>query len=306
MKSARTNANDGRQKLTITHHHIHEDAMNRRSFIQRTAGAALGSLALPSVSNALSIAKQKVGIQLYTLRTIVGDDFPAVLEKVAEVGYRYVEFAGYYNHDPSELRTILDDLGLTAASGHFGIQELQDGAGPVIEGAVTLGMTHVVVPILPGDMLSTVDALKASCAKFNLLGTECKNAGLTFGYHNHWQEFEAFEENPEMNPWDVILDETDPELVKLELDLAWAVRGGQDPVALFEANPGRYELFHVKDLTSDGMLADVGQGTLDFPAIFEKADVAGLEYAIVEHDRPEDPLASIQNSFDYLREIGIA
>jgi len=285
--------------------------MNRRTFLQNSLAAAAGGLAVSSLPNEASannlpsaaFEQGDVGVQLYTLRSIVGDDFPAVLKEVADAGYKYAEFAGYYDHPTKELRKIIDDLGLKAASGHFGIQMFADGAGPVLEGAHDLGMTHIIVPILPADMINSIDALKKSCAMLNKLGEECKNAGFTFGFHNHWQEFEEVEG---VLPYDLLLSETEPFLVTMELDLAWAVRGGQDPIDLIKTTPGRYELFHLKDLTADGQLADVGSGTLDFPAIMEKARLAGLVYGIVEHDAPQDPVTSINNSYSYLKKIGAA
>lgn len=292
--------------------------MNRRSFLQRSSaalaagaaatafGCASGTGQTPQAEmtpEAVSRDIAGVGVQLYTLRSIVNDDFESVLRQVADVGYEYVEFAGYHDHSPADVRAMIDDIGLKACSGHFSLADMRADIAGVLEGAVAVGMPYLVVPSLPGEDRGSVDALKAVAAEFNRLGEACREAGLQFGFHNHWQEFEEIEGQL---PYDILLSETDPELVKMELDIAWAVRAGQDPIALFEANPGRYELFHVKDLTADTELADVGQGTIDFPAIFAKADVAGLQFAIVEHDNPEEPVESIRTSLSYLREIDIA
>ncbi|MXW64393.1 MAG: sugar phosphate isomerase/epimerase [Bacteroidetes bacterium SB0662_bin_6] len=280
--------------------------MDRRSFLQRTGALVAGGLAwsragYPALASAADGHLSHIGVQLYTLRSILGDDFAGTLEQIAGVGYKNLEFAGYYGHTPADVRKILDDLGLKARSGHFGMPMVQENPDTIIEGAVTLGMEYVVVPALPTAMRADLDAYKTAAAAFNELGEKCKEAGVRFGYHNHGFEFEELDG---VLPYDVLLDETDPQLVVMELDLAWIEHAGKDPLAYFERHPGRFPLWHLKDIDEEGELANVGAGRIDFPAIFAKAEQAGLHYGIVEHDRPgDDPVASIAASYAYLDDI---
>lgn len=242
-----------------------------------------------------------IGLQLYTVRSILADDFAGTLGRLAEVGYVNLEFAGYYDHPPAEIRQLLDDLGLRARSGHFGLGDMREDADAVLDGAATLGMEYVIVPSLPGDVRSSLDAYRSVAAEFNEYGEQCRAAGLQFGYHNHSFEFEAIDGQL---PYDILLDEADADLVAMELDIAWIVNAGQDPLAYFQRNPGRFHLWHVKDITEGGDLADVGAGRVDWPTLFDHAEESGLRYGIVEHDRPgDDPIASIAASYEYLDSI---
>lgn len=277
--------------------------MNRRSFLQRTGAVVAGGLAWSRLGHA-AVARpdmSNIGVQLYTLRSILSDDFSGTLERVAGVGYENLEFAGYYDHRPAEIRRILDDLGLKARSGHFGLNDFREDADAVFEGAATLGMDYAVVPSLPSEMRADLDAYKTVAETFNQLGETAKAAGLQFGYHNHSFEFEEMDGRL---PYDVLLDETDADLVAMELDLAWIVHAGYDPLAYFERYPGRFHLWHVKDLTDEDELANVGSGRIDFPAIFDRAELSGLRYGIVENDRPgDDPIGAIAASYAYLNDL---
>lgn len=274
--------------------------MDRRTFLHRTAAFAAGGLAWTRLGHAGTVRADMadIGLQLYTLRSVLADDFAGTLERVADVGYVNLEFAGYYDHSPAEIKGMLDDLGLVARAGHFGLGELEDDAGAVIDGAATLGMEYVIVPSLPGELRSSLDGYRSVASTFNELGEQCREAGLQFGYHNHSFEFEAVDGQL---PYDILLDETDEDLVVMELDIAWITNAGQDPLAYFDRYPGRFHLWHVKDITEGGELADVGDGRIDWPTLFEHAEQSGLRYGIVEHDRPgDDPVASIAASYAYL------
>ncbi|MEX2400935.1 MAG: sugar phosphate isomerase/epimerase [Rhodothermales bacterium] len=277
--------------------------MDRRSFLQRTGAVLAGGMAWSRIGYA-GVARadlSNIGVQLYTLRSIIGDDVVGTLEDIYRIGYRNLEFAGYYGHSPLEMKQIIDDIGLHARSGHFGLNDFQEDADAVLEGAATLGMEYAIVPSLPGSMRSDIDAYKSVAQTFNELGEKAREYDIQFGYHNHSFEFEEIDGQI---PYDVLLDETDDDLVAMELDLAWIVNAGHDPLAYFNRNPGRFHLWHVKDLTTDGELANVGSGRIDFPTIFDHADQSGLRYGIVEHDRPgRDPVAAIANSFMYLSDI---
>jgi sugar phosphate isomerase/epimerase len=284
--------------------------MDRRAFIQHAGVAALAGFALrcagdtptPSTESATPMAKARphlttVGLQLYTLRSLMGDDFTGPIRQAAEVGYKEFEFAGYGNLTPQEIRALLDELGVTAPSTHVSAQQLREDLPGLIERSAIIGHQYLICPH-PGELpFKTVDDYKAMAAKFNEWGAATKAAGIQFGYHNHSFEFEAIDG---VLPMDILIQETDPNLVAIELDLCWTVNAGTDPVAYFDRFPGRFHLCHVKDLDAAGELADVGAGTIDFAAIFAKAQTAGLRHYIVEHDRPQEPIASIRNSFNYL------
>ncbi len=306
--------------------------MNRRRFVRTsTQAAALGGLGLlwtgadgcagreaasvgaaqtmteadasPSssgVQEASSVLSHP-GVQLYTLRTLLEDDFPGTLRQVAEIGYDEVEFAGLYERDPADIRTLLDEIGLRAPSGHVPLEAMQNDLDGTIEAAKTLGHEYLVVPYLTEDQRSSLDTYRALADTFNDLGARCQEAGLRFGYHNHDFEFETF--GGEEPAYDVLLENTDPDLVSFELDLYWIAKAGRDPLDYFERYAGRFPLFHVKDMAEDGSLADVGSGTIDFARIFAQAEKAGLEHAFVEHDQPEDPLASIRASYARIEEL---
>lgn len=289
--------------------------MNRRAFMQRLSAATVGGMSLGYLgceqkgsapmpdADTVAAFSGKIGVQLYSVRSLMSEDFAGTLQKVADIGYQYVEFAGYYDHTPADVKALLDNLGLTACSGHFGANLLMEDADAVIDGAKTVGMEYVIVPSLPEEQRSSLDGFKTAAAWFNEMGARCKAAGLQFGYHSHSFEFEAIDGQI---PYDILLDETDPELVKMEMDLFWIINAGKDPLAYFARNPGRFRLCHVKDRTADGAMAAVGQGVIDFADIFSHADQAGLEYFIVEHDNPEDPIQSITTSFNYLKQLKVA
>ena len=285
--------------------------MDRRLFLQRlglatAAGVAFGcsetahetgTTSTNTEMSASGLGIATAGLQLYTMRHIVNDDFESILRKVAEVGYKELEFAGYHNLTPVQIRALMDELTLTAPSTHIGSGQLRDNLEQVIEDGQTLGHDYIICPH-PGDLpFETLDDYRAMAEFFNEVGARVKEAGMQFGYHNHEFEFEAIDGTL---PIDILMQDTDPELMVMELDLCWAWVAGADHVAFFEQYPGRTHLCHVKDYTEGGEMRDVGQGDINFAAIFAHADVAGLKHYIVEHDNPEDPVQSITNSFAHL------
>lgn len=297
--------------------------MDRRSFLGRSLGA-LGAFALlpevctdgetgqgsgtarpgPPTPLAESAAGKigtgalsRIGLQLYTVRSLMAEDVGRTLETVAGVGYREVEFAGYYDRQPADLRAALDRLGLTAPSTHVGLGPLRDRLAEILDEAATLGHRYVVLPSLPAGERETLDDYRRLADEMNRIGEACRAADVQFGYHNHAFEFERIDGEV---PFDVLLAHTDPELVAIELDIFWILDGGEDPLAYFEAHPGRFHLCHVKDRTVDGEMVDVGAGVIDFPGIFGRAEQAGLVHYFVEHDEPGDPVASIRASYQYL------
>ena len=237
-------------------------------------------------------------------------DVERTLAAVARIGYGEVEFAGYFGRSPAEIRTALEAEGLTAPAAHLSLEELRSSFDEAADAAAEIGHRYLVLPFLggaerPGGDGATgsalVDGYRRLADEFNQLGARCREAGLVFGYHNH--DFELEEVNG-LRLLDVMIENTDPELVCYELDFYWLVHGGADPFDYFSRYPGRFDLCHVKDRTADGEMADVGAGEIDFEAIFERADEAGLIHYFVEHDAPGDPMGSVRASYGHLASFG--
>jgi sugar phosphate isomerase/epimerase len=243
------------------------------------------------------VAALRVGLQLYTLRDSMQEDVSRTLAMVAEIGYQEVEFAGYFGLSPTQIRTLLDDNGLTAPSAHVPLEALRGGIDPILENADTMGHRYLVLPYLVESDRSTLDAYRALADDMNTWGEACRAAGVQFAYHNHDFEFETLDGGV---PYDVLLERCDADLVKMELDLFWIRAGGYDALDYFERHPDRFHLCHVKDMTASGEMTSVGRGVIDFATIFARAEQAGLRHYFVEHDNPPDPSRSVEASYGYL------
>jgi sugar phosphate isomerase/epimerase len=246
---------------------------------------------------------ERIGIQLYTVRGELAKDVEGTLSRIAEIGFKEVEFAGYPQGTARSLRTMLDRLGLTAPSSHVGMQAVRGEWERTLDEAGTLGQRHIVVPSVPVSERRTLEEWKRVAAAFNKAGEIAKGRGIQFCYHNHDFEFAELEGSV---PYDLLLRETDPSLVKLELDLYWVSKGGRDPLEYFAKWPGRFPLVHVKDMdaTPRKFFADVGSGTIDFKRIFSQAEQAGIRHYFYEQDStPGAPLQSARASYTYLRNL---
>jgi sugar phosphate isomerase/epimerase len=292
-------------------------SMNRRTFLETSIAA--GVLAsLPARSFAAMHEIKKVGVQLYTVRDDMKKDFAGTIAKVAGVGYKEVEFAGYFDHKPADVRAILDKNGLTAPSCHVGYEVVENKWPETLDAAHTVGHSYIVCPWVEEKLRKSPDGWKQVAATFNKAGEASAKAGIQFGYHNH-----TFEFAPDANlggklPYDYLLENTDPKFVKMEMDLCWISVTGQDPVAYFGKYPGRFPLVHVKDVKEipkvtpgkadeflntsfeKNVMTAVGSGVIDWKRIFAHADEAGIQHFFVEHDAPTDPFASITDSYKYL------
>jgi sugar phosphate isomerase/epimerase len=244
-----------------------------------------------------------LGLQLYTVRDLMAEDVAATLALVAEVGYREVEFAGYFDVPPAGMRRLIADAGLRAPSAHIGYGDFAASVNDVIEHAVAVGHQFVIVPAVPGDERATLDDWRRHSENFNRWGETCASAGLRFGYHNHTFEFDLIEGTI---PYDLLLAETDPATVEMELDLAWARGGNADALAYFDAWPGRFPLCHIKDLDENGEEVDIGEGGVPFDKILEQAREAGLLHGFVERDHPGDPRESIRRNYDAIHALWTA
>jgi sugar phosphate isomerase/epimerase len=262
--------------------------------------AAVGLGGLPRLARA---KLGPIGIQLYTVRRELAKDVEGTLAKLAAIGYREVEFAGYPEGTAKSLRAILDRLHLRAPSGHVGTQALRTDWARTLEQAAAVGQRYVVVAFIPQEERRTADDWKRIAAAFNRAGEAAKAAGLQFCYHNHDFEFVPLDG---ALPYDLLLAGTDPRLVRLELDLYWITKGGRDPLDYFAKWPGRFPLVHVKDMdaTPNKFFADVGKGTIDFRRIFRRARQAGIEHYFYEQDEtPGSPFDSAKASYEYLRAL---
>lgn len=245
---------------------------------------------------------EPIGIQLYTVRRLMQQDMPRTLAALASIGYREVEFAGYFGRSPSDVRAMLATNGLSAPSTHLGLGDVQERFTTTADIAHTIGMRYLTVASLDMRTLTRADDWKRMADTFNAIGRQCAAAGLRFGYHNHSAEFAMVEGQA---PLDLLITGTDPALVTFELDLYWTITAGQDPIAYFKKHPGRFEMVHVKDATAAPAQAmtDVGAGVVHWASIFAQHDTAGIRHYFVEHDNPAEPLESARRSATYLRAL---
>lgn len=313
----------------------------RRKFIQQSGTFALGTLFIPGMVTSGFFKGDKshppIGLQLYTLGDLMTTDTKDTLQKLAAIGYKEVESAGsqkgnFYGYKPKEFAAMVKDAGLHWRSAHVGgatfkmgqvmkmaksaedsarIQKamdkfkdapkplnLTDNYQQLADDAAEGGLSYLVCSSIP---VSTLDEIKTAVDVFTKSGEACKKNGVQFAYHNHVSEFDEVEGH---RPFDYILDNTDKDLVKMELDLAWATKAKQDPVELFKLHPGRYPLWHVKDLDKTTMQpAEVGSGIVDFKRIFDNAAESGMKYFFVEQDGAPHPLENVTNSYNYLKKL---
>jgi sugar phosphate isomerase/epimerase len=277
---------------------------NRREFLLTTAAFAAATMLLPMAACAQE--KKVIGLQLYTVRDKIQQDLKSTLEKLAKIGYNSVEAAGYsvtdgtfYGMAPKAFIDLLNSLGMPLTSSHT-VFEL-DSAEKVIADAAASGAKYIIYPYLSDQFRTNLDGWKATAEKFNKMGEIAKKNGIKFGYHNHAFEFVKMEDQI---PYDLLLTQTDPSLVTFEMDLYWVTKGGYNPVDYFKKYPGRFDLWHVKDMvkTEDMFFAPVGSGRMDFAGIFAEKKVAGMKYFYVEQDsfKDLDPMESVEMSYKFL------
>lgn len=273
-------------------------SITRRDALKTLAGvAAVGAVGPGARAGRRRL--DRIGLQLYTVRSEMQRSVEATLERVGSIGYDEVEFAGYFNHTPAQLATMLESNGLAAPSAHLGLDVMRTGWEKALDDAARIGHRFVVVAFLPPNERNSVDAYRRIAAEFNRAGEVAKAKGMTFAYHNHDFEFEPMDGT---TGFDVLLEECDPGLVAIEMDLYWITHAGHDPIPYLRRMPGRFPLVHVKDRNPDGSMADVGRGMIDFPAIFAAAG-GEIRHYFVEHDRPGDAFASVEASHRYLSSL---
>jgi sugar phosphate isomerase/epimerase len=283
----------------------------RRSFIKTSAVLSAGLLAAPRL---FAYDKKYIGLQLYTVRDAMAKDPAATLAKVAKVGYNSVEGATYtgselfYGMSGMDFSKLLKDNGLVMYSSHYRLGEDGGDKGTIlndwnkaVDDAAGLGIKYMICAWLSPKERGTLDHYKQVGADLDKAGEVCKKAGIQLCYHNH--DFEFIQENGKY-PYETLLAVTDKELVKMEMDMYWVTKAKQDPIALINEHPGRFPLWHLKDMDNkpDQMFTEVGNGIIDFKNIFKHAGKAGLKYFFVEQDIcPGDPFVSIAESYNYIK-----
>lgn len=314
--------------------------MNRRSFLKQSGIGVAAAITMPhflSCNQGTDTGSpfKNIGIQLYTLRDLLDQDARSVIKQVAKIGYKHVETYGVNVQDSThwgliidELTKLLDDHGLKTYSGHYDLSKYLSKTSTepedlhrYVEIAQKLGQKYIVVPIPPVDNLPGLSPsdYQYFAEKLNEAGQITKAAGIKIAYHNHAWELRKFGNNTK--GLDIMIAFTDPELVDFELDLFWLAKAGENPLDYFERYPGRFPLWHVKDmdrnfieqLDLDGedmtnpdnkvKFTEVGNGSIDFANIAAYQDKAGLKYAFVEQDQiyMDDKMVSVRKSYDYIQ-----
>jgi sugar phosphate isomerase/epimerase len=300
-------------------------ALLRTAAAAATAVGASATLAAPALADDGGggqkdkdrVPPDQISIQLYTLRDQLAIDLAGTLAALRAIGYRKVEHAGFVGRTAAQFKAALDAAGIVSTSGHILIPQPFDAAAwsASLADANLLGSTYIVHPFFginfaTGEVTRTTAPWRAFAHDLNRAGRMARDAGLKLGYHNHNWEFFRLTDDPSRTAYDVLTAETDPDVVHLELDLFWAVRGARDPVDLIEQNKGRILQYHVKDMNQAGSFADPGQGLIDFARIFEHSNTAGVQEYIVERDdagspprSPADALITARVGYDFLVSI---
>ena len=281
--------------------------MKKTTLISFVMLLALGSFVLVNFNSCKSPAGKNIGLQLYSIRDSINRDVPAAIEKVADMGYTFVEMAGYrdgkfYGMDPAEFSALCQKNGLQVLSSHTG-RSLPDSAGyeeamawwdQCIDAHYAAGVKFIVQPSMDRSAYESIENISRWCAYFNEVGEKCNAKGIRFGYHNHANEFTTVFGDTIL--YDFMLQNTDPEKVMFQLDLYWCVEGGKNPVDYFNKYPGRFELWHIKDKEEIG-----ASGMMDFETMWTARDISGMKYGIVEVERYNfDQFTSCAKSYEFL------
>ncbi len=286
---------------------------SRREFLRLSAVGTLGVVALSQYGCTKKVPG--IGLQLYTIRDAMATDVPGSLKKVAEAGYKYLELAGYadgkfYGYEPADFKKLVNDLGMEILSSHTQVEAqgiTLENAQKMAEDHAKLAVKYCIQPWVVEEARTTIASWEKMVADWNKVGEIMKKNGMQFGYHNHNFEFANVE--GKIPFYDIMMPQLDKNLVTMELDLFWTTKAGQDPIAIIKKYPGRFQLFHMKDMytkeepyfTTVGVkdFAPVGEGVIDFKAILAVKDIAGMKYMVVEQDlsRDGDPFGDIRKSY---------
>jgi sugar phosphate isomerase/epimerase len=307
-------------------------SQSRREFLRVSAAGALGAFALsqhacrnaakPSAQTAAAVVTDPksfgIALQLYTIRDAMATDVPGSLKKVSDAGYKYLELAGYadskfYGYEPADFKKLVNDLGMEILSSHTQVEAAGitlENAAKMAEDHAKLGVKYCIQPWVVEEARTTIASYKKMVADWNKVGGIMKDHGIQFGYHNHNFEFATVE--GKIPYYDIMLAELDKDLVTMEIDLFWTTKAGQNPVDIFKKYPGRFQLFHMKDMytkeapyyttVGEDDFAPVGDGVINFKEILAAKDIAGMKYMVVEQDADKDglPFEAIKKSITNL------
>jgi sugar phosphate isomerase/epimerase len=292
-------------------------SQNRREFLKISAAGALGLMALSPLACKTGSRKSfGVGLQLYTIRDAMAADVKGSLQKVSDLGYKNLELASYsdgkfYGYAPSEFKKMVSDMGMDIISSHTQVEAAGitvDNARKMADDHAALGVKYCVQPWVE-EADRNVESYKKMVGDWNEVGRIMKSAGIQFGYHNHNFEFENLD--GVVPYYDILLKEMDPDLITMEIDFYWVSKAGQDPLEMFKKYPGRFQLFHMKDMFNREApyfdvvkddIAPVGAGVLDFRKYLEAKELAGMKYMFVEDDNQGNgkPFEALETSINNL------
>jgi len=275
---------------------------NRREFLKISAAGSAGLVLLGTLDSIAGVADDRkkfgVGLQLYTIRDAMSADLLGSLKKLSDMGYKTLELAGYadgkfYGYSAAEFKKIVSDLGMVVISSHSAVESkgiTMDTAKLMADAHAALGVKYCVQPWV-NDEDRTIEKYKKMIGDWNKVGKIMKEVGIQFGYHNHNFEFATI--NGVVPYYDIFMPEMDKDLITMELDLFWASKAGQDPIAMFKKYPGRFQLLHFKDMKTKQApffdvikddVCSVGEGVIDFKNILTAKETAGMKYLFVEDD----------------------
>ena len=276
----------------------------RRDFLKNITlvSGVLATSPLLAGSEAAIPKKMKTGIQLYTLRDVIGSDVPGTLAALSKIGYNSVEPYGFdgsfFKYPAKEFRKMCGDLGMVITSTHCGITV--ENAPLYAEKAAEAGLEYLILPSFMGRPEKTLDDFKKVAHEMNQIGEITQKSGIRFGYHNHNFEFKTMEGKL---PYDILLTETNSDLVTFEMDIFWVVKGGQEPLQYFEKHPGRFQLWHVKDMGNDGESSIIGNGRIKFKELLKLSEKAGLKRIVYEQEQYSEgtPIYCAEQSYKYIQ-----
>ena len=277
---------------------------DRRKFLQNSL--LCGTFSLINSHSSLNAASlmdnnlSNIGIQLYTVRDLMAENLPLTIQRIADIGYKEVEFAGYFGKTAKEIKTILSDNGLKSPSTHIEMDAIYNNPNKAIDTALEVGHEYIVMAWLSESERQNIDQYREYVDIYNLFGEKCNQNGLKFAYHNHDFEFNTLDGEV---PMDLLLDKTDPNNVLFELDMYWVNKAKKDPKFYINRYPGRFPLWHIKDMASNTMMADVGDGVIDFSEIFSLSNISGLKHYFVERDDPSDSILSAERSYNAMLKL---
>lgn len=276
-----------------------EHSLSRRKLL--AASAAAGVVVAGGVGTAARAHALRVpGVQLYTLRDSMAKDVATTLQAVAGMGYREVEFAGYFGHTAREIRDMLARFGLTSPSAHVNVSDVLEDPQAVVAEAAEAGHQYVTIAWIEESDRQSIADYQRWADVANRLGEASREHGMRAAYHNHDFEFRPI---GGVVPFDILLKETDPALLDFELDFFWVQKAGKDIRKVLAMAPERMTMSHIKDIDADGNMVSVGAGTIDFAGILAEPVAASIRHCFVEHDNPDDPFRSVAFSHYTLKSI---